>query len=136
MKASALAGLPITNQTVLAILPAGEDRAALEEIFAYSTWTVLATITLTEAYSVLKSVPVGVVIAENRFPGGESWKDLLCFMQETPNPPPLIVAANFPDDRLWAEALNLGAFDVLAKPFKSDEVRHVCESAWHSPAGL
>lgn len=111
------------------MLPAGDDRRALEEILACSTWTVLAKITLADAYSVLKAVPIGVVITENRFPGGQCWKDLLYFMRNIPNPPPLIVADRLADDRLWAEALNLGAFDVLAKPFKSDEVRHVCESA-------
>ena len=31
--------------------------------------------------------------------------------------PLVIVASHLADDQLWAEALNLGAHDVLAKPF-------------------
>jgi DNA-binding response OmpR family regulator len=33
-------------------------------------------------------------------------------------------------DRLWAEALNLGAWDVLAKPFDPTEVIRSVKSAW------
>jgi DNA-binding NtrC family response regulator len=34
----------------------------------------------------------------------------------------LIVTSRLADDRLWAEALNLGAYDVIAKPFDASEV--------------
>jgi DNA-binding response OmpR family regulator len=34
----------------------------------------------------------------------------------------LIVTSRLADDRLWAEALNLGAYDVIAKPFEASEV--------------
>ena len=37
------------------------------------------------------------------------------------DPPSLIATLRLADERLWAEALNLGAFDVLAKPFDSTE---------------
>jgi len=42
----------------------------------------------------------------------------------------LIVASRLADDRLWAEALNLGAWDVLAKPFDRREVFRSVKSAW------
>jgi DNA-binding response OmpR family regulator len=38
------------------------------------------------------------------------------------DPPLLIVSSRLADEHLWAEALNLGVFDVLAKPFQSEEV--------------
>ena len=34
------------------------------------------------------------------------------------------------DDHLWAEALNVGAYDVLAKPFDRREVTRTLSSAW------
>ena len=46
------------------------------------------------------------------------------------DPPLLIVTSRFADERLWAEALNVGAYDVLAKPFERDEVNRVLTSAW------
>jgi FixJ family two-component response regulator len=42
----------------------------------------------------------------------------------------LIVASRLADERLWAEALNLGAWDVLAKPFNHIEVIRSVKSAW------
>jgi len=34
------------------------------------------------------------------------------------------------DDALWAEVLNLGGYNVLAKPFDSREVFRVVGNAW------
>jgi DNA-binding response OmpR family regulator len=42
----------------------------------------------------------------------------------------LIVTSDLADDRLWAEALNLGAYDVLAKPFRAAEVFRTVSLAW------
>jgi len=42
-------------------------------------------------------------------------------------PPLLIVTSRLADERLWAEVLNLGAHDVLAKPFNAEEVVRVLD---------
>jgi len=34
------------------------------------------------------------------------------------------------DEVLWAEVLNLGGYDVLAKPFNSNEFIRVISMAW------
>jgi FixJ family two-component response regulator len=47
-----------------------------------------------------------------------------------PNAPSFIVTSRLADDRLWAEALNLGAYDVLAKPFERLELVRSVSSAW------
>ncbi len=52
-------------------------------------------------------------------------------MDRLPVRPVLIVASRLADDRLWAEVLNLGAFDLLlGEPFDREEVLRVTESAW------
>ena len=51
-------------------------------------------------------------------------------LRTLPDPPFLIVASRLADERLWAEALNLGAYDVLAKPFDSTEVTRIVGMAW------
>ena len=40
------------------------------------------------------------------------------------------MSSRLADDRLWAEALNLGAWDVLAKPFEKSEVLRAVSTAW------
>jgi 5,10-methylenetetrahydrofolate reductase len=41
------------------------------------------------------------------------------------------------DARFWAEALNLGAYDLLTQPFYEPEVRRIlynaCSRPWHQP---
>ncbi len=46
------------------------------------------------------------------------------------DPPFLIVTSRLADEQLWAEALNLGAYDVLAKPFDAQEVNRTLSSAF------
>ena len=61
--------------------------------------------------------------------GPANWRDLLERTQQLANPPFLIVTSRLADDHLWAEALNLGAYDVLAKPFYPCEVARVVNLA-------
>jgi DNA-binding response OmpR family regulator len=69
------------------------------------------------------------VIGEASLPDG-TWRDLLRECASFPAPPRLIVTSNLTDDRLWADALNLGAYDVLAKPFRAAEVFRIISLAW------
>jgi DNA-binding response OmpR family regulator len=70
-----------------------------------------------------------VVICDARLSVGHSWKHLLQETLELEDPPPLIVADRLAEDRLWVEALNLGAYDLLAKPFDAREVWHAVITA-------
>ena len=42
-------------------------------------------------------------------------QDLWEVLRWTPVPPVFIVSSYLADERLWAEVLNLGAYDVIAK---------------------
>jgi FixJ family two-component response regulator len=42
----------------------------------------------------------------------------------------LIVTSRLADEHLWSVALNLGAWDVLAKPFDRSEVFRGVKSGW------
>jgi len=48
-----------------------------------------------------------------------------------PDAPRLIVTCPDPDDRLWAEVLNMGGYAVLATPFDRNGVIRVASSVWH-----
>jgi len=119
----------IANPTVLAIFPAGEDRTSLAKILAPSDWNVTFIGNFPDAQTALRRSLPGVVISDCRFSDGHCWKDLLYEMGEMGDPPPLIVADRLADERLWAEVLNLGAYDLLAKPFDGREVVHALTTA-------
>src|SRR5436309_3175224 len=76
-----------------------------------------------------------VVLTEATLPDGK-WQDVLWLARELSPEPELIVTDPQADARFWAEALNLGAFDLLAQPFYEPEVRRILSNACSRPAQL
>ena len=120
---------PIANSTILAVFSAREDRTSLANIFAHSNWKLRFTRTLPQTQTALSKSPVGVVISESCLSDGRCWRELLVELQKMKYPPPLIVADRLADERLWAELLNLGGYDLLATPFDTKEVLHAVGTA-------
>jgi hypothetical protein len=71
-----------------------------------------------------------VVVCDEKLPDG-TWRDVIALIGPLHNPPPLIVASRLADDRLWAEVLNLGGFDLLAKPLDTREATRALRLAGH-----
>lgn len=115
--------------TVLSVSPTDEDHLSLQAIFGHSNWMLFNARDLGAARSLLQQHEVAVVLCERDLLPG-TWTDLLECIQSLPNAPSLIVVSRLADDRVWAEALNLGAWDVLAKPFDHIEVIRSVKSAW------
>ena len=115
---------------VLAVTPFRADHEALEQILPASRWTVHSARTISSAVAQLRKLePFPVVLCDSDvWPG--SWREMLQHVQGMSRPPLLIVASRFADEQLWAEALNIGAYDVLAKPFQAAEVERILNSAW------
>jgi DNA-binding NtrC family response regulator len=114
---------------VLAVSHLESDHTSLAHIFGHTAWTFDSARSLREATAKLADEPSPVILCEEKLPDG-SWKDLYAFSQIHSVPAYLIVTSQFADDRLWAEVLNMGAYDVLAKPFHSKEVFRVIGLAW------
>lgn len=110
------------GQTILVVFAPGEDRTALEGIFEPPNWRVRFAQTLEEARVALRLRTVRVVISESQLPAGYTWRDLLAELQNVPDSPRLVVVDHLADDRLWAEVLNLGGYDLLTKPLDAREV--------------
>ncbi len=125
------------NVVVLSISPTAEDHTALTRILSRpessasteSKWTIYPALALESALPVLRQNPIAIVLSERDLVPG-TWKDVLAETLNLSDPPLLIVASRLADEYLWAEALNLGAYDVLAKPFDGEEVIRVLKSAW------
>jgi DNA-binding NtrC family response regulator len=115
--------------TVLAVHPSDDDQHALLEIFGHSKWCVHFAKSRQEALEALRNRSHAIVICEAILPDG-SWKDVLTATIPLPAAPPIIVTSQHADNRLWAEVLNLGGYDVLAKPFDLKEVVRITSLAW------
>jgi DNA-binding NtrC family response regulator len=116
---------------VLAISPFSQDHLTLQNIISHSNWVLRTTSTDAEALEILREDLMPVVITERDLPP-YSWKDVLQQLALMTNPPRLIVASNHADAQLWGEVLNLGAYDVLPKPFQSAELFPSVSSAWRA----
>ncbi len=77
--------------------------------------------TLADAVKKLSACTIHVVICDRDLPDG-TWTDMLARLSSVVSPPQLIVADQFPTERLCADVWNLGGFDVLAKPYDGEEV--------------
>ncbi len=115
--------------TVLSVSPLAEDYISLRAVFDRSKWNLRKSETLASALPTIRKYEIGVVICERDLSPG-TWIDMLEALNLLRVAPPLIVTSRLADDRLWVEALNLGAYDVLAKPFERDEVVRSVSLAW------
>src|SRR5579872_515051 len=102
---------------VVCISPLEEDHFSLKRIVSRSesdggpNWLLHAVSTLKSALALLRTSDVPIVVCERDL-GSSTWKEVLQELVVLPNPPLLIVSSRTADERLWAEALNLGAYDV------------------------
>jgi DNA-binding NtrC family response regulator len=83
-----------------------------------------------EALAMLAAESVAVVIVDGDAKA-PSWRELLAQLSrpETGPAPRFIVLSRLADSRMWAEVLNLGAYDLLPRPLAADELAWVVRSA-------
>jgi DNA-binding NtrC family response regulator len=130
---------------ILWLNSAAEDWQSLWTIFEHHErdlcpgmeWSLIAGSTWASAEKAMGGEGIPVVLCESEpepqsgaAATADGWRELLDLIRELPNPPVLIVTSRLADDRLWAEALNLGAYDVLAEPFNEAEVVRTVSRAW------
>jgi DNA-binding NtrC family response regulator len=119
------AALPAERaRKLLLISPDEEDRASLRRIVDGREWQLRSVKTCRDAFQWLETEPISVVFCDQVLEDG-SWKDILQRLANRAEGPLLVVVSRQADDYLWSEVLNLGGYDVLAKPFNSREVTHV-----------
>jgi DNA-binding NtrC family response regulator len=120
---------PTETLTVLSISPHDDDQSLLKAILGHSRWALLSARDVFAARALLSQRPdISVVLCERDLNPG-TWVDVLNTIQTIAHPPSLIVSSRLADERLWCEVLNLGGWDVLAKPFDRTEVLRSVQSA-------
>ena len=117
------------KKAVLLISPDEPDQEVLRGVFEEQSWTLFSSPSCGPALRLLREVDIPVVMTEQELPVGD-WRDVLEIMHLLPHRPLVIVTSRHADERLWAEALNLGAYDVLAKPFVKEQIVRAVGLAW------
>lgn len=84
--------------------------------------------TLHHARTELQQNDYDAILTEAVLPDG-NWLDVLHLVRESSQELEVIVTDPHADAHLWAEALNLGAYDVVAQPFYQQEVCRILYNA-------
>ena len=123
---------PWSSHPVLLMVGASEEsRLPLRRLVEGFGWHLFESASCAEGMALLRRERIRVVICEQDLPDG-NWRSLLEEIAKLAYQPNLIVASRLADDRLWAEVLNLGAYDLLVLPYYAQEVRRVVSLAFDS----
>ena len=111
---------------VLFVSPFPQDAHSLSQMLDNVPLHLVHVLNLKEAASMLKYGNFQVVLTEATLEDG-TWLDVLRIARSSNAK--LVVTHPWADARFWAEAINMGAYDLLAQPFFGSEVRRVLASA-------
>ena len=114
------------DSSVLFVSPRVQDASSLAEMLDEISIPVVHASSLKDAVSKLRAATFGVVLTEAKLDDG-NWLDLLEITRRSGSE--LVVTDAWADAQFWAMAINLGAYDMLAQPFRGTEVRRVLVSA-------
>ena len=101
-----------------------DDARRLSRMLHSLPITVDHVETLQQAYAKLQQDDYGVILTEAALPDG-NWPDALDLARQCQQELEVIITDPQADARFWADALNRGAYDVLAQPFYEPEVRRI-----------
>jgi DNA-binding NtrC family response regulator len=114
------------DSAVLFVSPYDQDALTLARILNDIPAPVEHAYTIKDAARRLAARHYSVVLTEAALDDG-SWRDVLSLARGCGAP--VVVTDAWADARTWAEAINVGAYDMLAQPFRATEVMRVLAGA-------
>ncbi len=121
---------------ILFVSPHPEHAALLSHMLDSLSVSIDNVTDLKQARTKLHSREYSVILTEAKLPDG-TWLDVLDLAHRAAPNSEVIVTDPEADARFWAEALNLGAYDLIAQPFATGEVQRILGNACtHSPTQL
>src|SRR5215470_15549885 len=99
---------------VLFVSPYSQDARSLAQMLDDVSLPLVHANSLKDAVSKLENGNFQVVLTEANLEDG-TWLDLLRIVRPTNTQ--LVVTDPWADARFWAEAISMGAYDLLAQPF-------------------
>ena len=121
----------VHNDDRIAILAVLTDRqdTDLQRMIAHTRWQLKVVHSVADAVDAISTLPVSVVLCDRELDDGD-WLDIVRATDNMNPQPPTIVLSDRQDDRLWAEVLNRGGYDLLMRPLNAREVYSLVPMAW------
>jgi len=117
------------NPKILSISAVSEDHDLLRRILNDPHWRITRAFSCHQAITCLCRDRMALIVCDCHLPDG-TWRDILSYIAALNDPPSVIVTALTADANLHSEVRSLGGYDVLAKPFSPEKVKHVLAAAW------
>jgi DNA-binding NtrC family response regulator len=105
-----------------------EDACQISQMLRELPLMLEHTASLQQARVKLRQANFDLVLTEAALPDG-SWLDVLHLVRDCPQEVEVVITDPHADARLWSEALNRGAYDLIAQPFYEPEVRRILYNA-------
>ena len=123
------------RRSILFISPSADDVSTVSQMLDGMAISCENVSTLNRARQKLEGEAFGVVLTEARLPDG-NWADVVRLVGQVKRGPAVVVTDELADTRFWLDALELGAYDVLPKPFCCGEVQRILANALQEPPRL
>jgi CheY-like chemotaxis protein len=117
---------------LLAILPGPEDATQLQSVVDGLGWSASIVNTPAEAMARLQTEQITAAICDQDLPH-EDWREVMNQIAMLPKSPCVLLASRVMDQYLWNEVIQCRGYDVVSKPFQSDELRRVVAFALSFP---
>ena len=119
------------NSKVLLVMP----KARRDRILGFLSDTSIelsAAEGVAEAQEKLAGpVKYDLTFVDSELPDG-SWRDVLQFVVASHSDCQMVVCSRCGDERLWAEVIQCGAFDLVPEPLERQEILRIMHSALDS----
>src|SRR6476620_6737785 len=102
------------DSALLFVSPYVQDARCIAVMLADASFALIHAVSLKEAAAKIVARRFPVVLTEANLEDG-NWLDVLHLAR--PTGAELVVTDAWADPRFWAEAINMGAYDLLAQPF-------------------
>lgn len=113
---------------ILFVSPHREDAAIVSRMLGSLSVSIEYVTDLRQAQAQMQSRTYEVILSAANLSDG-TWLDVLDLARHLAPGAEVIVTDPNADARFWAEALNLGAYDLIAQPFASGEVQRILGNA-------
>ena len=123
------------RRSILFISSSSDDADTMSQMLDGIANSCEHVSTLNRARQKLEAETFGVVLTDARLPDG-SWADVVRLAGQARRGPAVVVTEELADTQFWLDALELGAYDVLPKPFCREEVQRILANALHEPPRL
>jgi DNA-binding NtrC family response regulator len=124
---------------ILFVSPHREDAAVLSHMLGGLSVPLEYVADLKHARGKMTGATYPVILTEASLSDG-TWLDVLDLAHRLAPQSEVIVTDPDADARFWAEALNRGAYDLIAQPFATTEVQRIlgnaCSHSWLQPKAI